>query len=144
MQFYILIYSRIVDCYIQRSNAESVCEEWKFHLKLAFSAKIIPTLLKWLAPVSSGVFRLRIGKLKPGLMPGTAVCQIQRYEYTNTNPQIQMHKYKYTNTISQIQLHKCKNTKIRNTKKYKYKNTIIKIQLLKYANTRIQIWNWKI
>ena len=75
------------------------------HLKLAFSAKIIQTFLKWLAPVSSGVFRLRIGKLKPGLMPGTAVRQIQRYMHTIHN---NIHKHKYTNTITQIQLHKWK------------------------------------
>ena len=46
-------------------------ESEEFHLKLAFSERISQTFLKWLAPLSSGVFRLKIGKLKPGLMRAT-------------------------------------------------------------------------
>ena len=86
-------------------------ESEEFHLKLAFSERISQTFLKWLAPLSSGVFRLKIGKLKPGLMRATLLgfANTERSLHsekivtkkctlvTQTNTETQVQKYKSTN-----------------------------------------------
>ena len=86
-------------------------ESEEFHLKLAFSERISQTFLKWLAPLSSGVFRLKIGKLKPGLMRATLLgfanterslhskknCDKKCLLLTQTNTETQVQKYKSTN-----------------------------------------------
>ena len=85
-------------------------ESEEFHLKLAFSERISQTFLKWLAPLSSGVFRLKIGKLKPGLMRATLLG------FANTERSLHRKKLwqkmytsnpnKYRNTSAKVQEYK--------------------------------------
>ena len=82
-------------------------ESEEFHLKLAFSERISQTFLKWLAPLSSGVFRLKIGKLKPGLMRATLLG------FANTERTLHKKNFwqkMYTrNTETQVQKNKSTN-----------------------------------